>query len=114
MKYKDLDVWRRAVALSVEVFREFSALRDFGFRDQIIRSSLSVPSNIAEGFEKQTNNELIQFLYIAKGSCGELHTQVIIGTKIGYINKQIAPKWLQETKEISVMLGGLIQKRKRF
>ena len=52
MKYKDLDVWRRAVALSVEVFRELSSLKDFGFRDQITRSSLLVPSKIAEGYER--------------------------------------------------------------
>ncbi len=109
-----MDVWRRAVALSVDVYRQLSGLKDFGFRDQITRSGLSVPSNIAEGYERQTNKELIQFLYIAKGSCGELHTQIIIGTKIGYINKQTTKNWLQETKEISSMLGGLINKRKGF
>lgn len=114
MKYKDLEVWRRAVVLSVEVYRELSDLKDFGFRDQITRSGLSVPSNLAEGYERETNKELIRFLYIAKGSCGELHTQIIIGSNIDYINKQTVTKWLQETKELSTMLGGLIVKRKTF
>ena len=60
-----------------------------------------------------TRKELIQFLYIAKGSCGVLKT-LIITKIIGYINKQTAKHWLQETTEISAMLGGLINKRKGF
>ena len=106
MRYKDLEVWRRSVALSVEVYRELSGLNDFGFRDQMTRSGLSVPSNSAEGYERESNKELIRFLYIAKGSCGELHTQTIIGMKIGYLKQDMATKWQQETKEISAMLGG--------
>ncbi|MCB1584312.1 MAG: four helix bundle protein [Xanthomonadales bacterium] len=102
------------MALSVEVYRELSGLNDFGFRDQMTRSGLSVPSNSAEGYERESNKELIRFLYIAKGSCGELHTQTIIGMKIGYLKQDMATKWQQETKEISAMLGGLIKKRKAF
>ena len=59
-----------------------SDLRDFGFRDQITRAGLSVPSNIAEGYERDSNKEVANFLNYAKGSAGELRTQIYIGMKI--------------------------------
>ncbi|MEZ9006725.1 four helix bundle protein [Vibrio sp. 10N.247.311.59] len=72
MRFEDLDVWKRSARLSVEVYRHFKESRDFGFKDQITRSSLSISSNIAEGYERRSNKELINFLSYAKGSCGEL------------------------------------------
>ncbi|MBL4772226.1 MAG: four helix bundle protein [Alcanivoracaceae bacterium] len=79
MSFKNIDVWNKSRNLSVAVYGGMSNLKDFGFKDQITRSSLSVPSNIAEGYERFSNKELIRFLYIAKGSCGELQAQIIIG-----------------------------------
>lgn len=81
MGFKQLDVWRRSLKLSISIYKELSTLKDFGFKDQITRSSLSVPSNIAEGYGRGTNKELIRFLFIAKGSCYELETQILIGKK---------------------------------
>ncbi|AMV31827.1 hypothetical protein VN12_06880 [Pirellula sp. SH-Sr6A] len=66
MNFEDLEVWKRAVALSCEVYRQTSKISDFGFRDQLTRSGLSIPSNIAEGYERQSNKEKSQFLNIAK------------------------------------------------
>jgi len=71
-------------------------LKDFGVRDQITRSSLSVPSNIAEGYERESNKEIANFLNYAKGSAGELRTQIYIGIDIGYIDKQSGKQWLNE------------------
>ena len=85
MSYEDLDVWKRACRLSCEIYTVLSRCRDFGFRDQITRSGLSIPSNIAEGFERGSQKEKRQFLYYAKGSLAELKTQVYIGQRIGYI-----------------------------
>ena len=65
-----------------------SDLRDFGFRDQITRAGLSVPSNIAEGHERESYKEMANFLSYAKGSAGELRTQVYIGMEIGYIDHE--------------------------
>jgi len=83
------------------------SVTDYGFKDQISRSGLSIPSNIAEGVERNSPKETVNFLSYAKGSCGELRTQIYIGMKIGYIAKESGNKWIQETREISAMLVGL-------
>jgi len=114
MRFEDLDVWKRAVRLSVAIYRQLRDLKDFGFKDQITRSGLSVPSNIAEGFERLREKETISFLSYAKGSCGELRCQVYIGIEIGYIPKSIGNQWIDETNQISSMIGALIQTKKKF
>jgi four helix bundle protein len=114
MRFEDLDVWKRAMKLSTDIYRELKNLKDYGFKDQITRSGLSIPSNIAEGFERTSNKESISFLSYAKGSCGELRTQIYIGIDIEYINKDKGQEWLQETNEISAMLNGLIKTRRNF
>lgn len=113
-RFEDLEIWKRSYQLCCKVYGEFSELKDFGFKDQITRSSLSVPSNIAEGFERDSNKEFIRFLYIAKGSCGELRTQLKIALSIGYLNEEIGSKMISETEEISYMLNAFIKKRKQF
>jgi four helix bundle protein len=108
MDFERLEVWQKARALTVQVYQELAACRDYGFKDQITRSALSVPSNIAEGMERGSNKEKCQFLRIAKGSCGELRTQILIGADIGYIRQSSAAAWLEESTRISRMLSGLI------
>jgi four helix bundle protein len=105
-----LDVWKRSARLSVEVYKHFANCKDFGFKDQITRSSLSIPSNIAEGMEKESKKEQSRFLEIAKGSSAELITQVYIGIEIGYIEKQIGLSWKKEIEEILKMIVRLQQK----
>ena len=85
MKFEDLEVWQRAVRLSTEMYKQTQTLKDFGFKDQITRSTLSVPSNIAEGFERESNKETLNFLNYAKASCGELRTQLIIGQEVPFL-----------------------------
>ncbi|WP_258027399.1 four helix bundle protein [Halomonas caseinilytica] len=74
------------------------------------RTGLSVPSNIAEGMTRGTLKDKCRFLLIAKGSCAELRTQIYIGIDIGYIDKAIGHRWIQETREIAAMLSGLVGK----
>jgi len=107
LKFEDLDVWKRSCRVSVGLYRELSALKDFGFRDQITRSGLSVPSNIAEGMERAFPKEKCRYLDIALGSNAELRTQIMIGMEIGYIDRMLGKQWVQETREISAMLAGL-------
>lgn len=107
MNFENLEVWKRACQLSVEIYKAMKELNDFGFKDQITRSSLSVPSNIAEGMVKPSNKEKIRFLHIANGSCVEMRTQIYIGMEIGYIPDETGSAWVQETREISSMLIGL-------
>ena len=110
MDFEKLVVWKRSCALSVDIYKELKDLRDFGFKDQLTRSSLSVPSNIAEGMVKSTAREKVRFLHIANGSCAEMRTQIHIGMRVGYIPVDFGQSWLHETRELSAMLSGLIQR----
>lgn len=114
MQFENLEVWQRAMRLSTEVYSAFKDLRDYGFRDQVTRSSLSISSNIAEGFERGSNKDFIRFLHYAKGSCGELRSQVYIAIKIGYVKNDTGVLWLDETKQLSSMIAGLIKTRASF
>jgi four helix bundle protein len=110
MLYEKLEVWQRSKDLAITVYRELANCRDFGFKDQITRSILSVPSNIAEGCERSSNIEKSRFLDIAKGSIGEFKTQSIIGIEIQYINKLKGKCWLDESEELSKMIASLTRK----
>ena len=107
--FEGLAVWQRSKAIAVEVCRASSSCKDWGFRDQVMRSSVSVPSNIAEGAERNGTKEFILFLGYEKGSLGELRTQVMIGLELGYFESELAQQWITETREISRMLHGLIR-----
>lgn len=107
LRFEDLEVWKRSARLSAEIYKATAELRDFGFRDQITRSGLSVPSNIAEGLERRSAKDGQRYIDIALGSCGELRTQIYIGIEIGYLEKQRGAEWLAQTREISAMLVGL-------
>ncbi|CAG7857896.1 hypothetical protein MCAMS1_02885 [biofilm metagenome] len=111
MRFEDLVVWQRACRLSVTLYKTLNNCKDYGFKDQITRSGLSIPSNIAEGFERDSDKDSIKFLYYAKGSCGELRTQIYIGIEIGLIPKDIGMKWRDEAEQISKMLSALIKSR---
>ncbi|UYM18541.1 four helix bundle protein [Endozoicomonas euniceicola] len=112
MDFEKLDVWKKSARLSAELYKALKELRDFGFRDQITRSGLSVPSNIAEGMSLSSNKQKQHFLSIAKGSCAELRTQIYIGMDIGYIDKKQGRAWLIETREIAAMLSSLMNRIK--
>jgi len=111
--FEDLEVWKRAVKLSADLYRAFAELRDYGFKDQITRAGLSVASNIGEGMERETKADKMRILGIAKSSCGELRTQVFIGIDIKYIDGEVGRRWIEETREISAMLVGLIRSLRR-
>ena len=112
MRCESLDVWKRSCRQSVEVYKAFANSKDFGFKDQITRSALSVASNIAEGMEKDSDKEKVRYIEIAKGSAAELITQIYIGIEINYLKKPIGLSWIKELNEILNMLGGLKNKYK--
>lgn len=111
-RFEDLEVWKKSVRLSIQIYKALKNCKDYGFRDQIQRAAVSVPSNIAEGYERNTNREYIQFLHIAKGSCGELRTQLYIAGKLEIIPKEASQEFIKNTKEISAMLFSLIRTRR--
>lgn len=107
MKCEKLDVWKFAVDLSAEVYTFFAYSRQYGFRDQITRSCLSISSNIAEGMEKESIRENIRFIEIAKGSAAEFITQTIVGKRAAFIESEQANDWIKRTKHILSMLTHL-------
>lgn len=105
--FEDLDVWQRGCRLAVEVFRKFGECKNFTLKDQVQRSALSVPCNVAEGSERGSNKDFAHFLNISKGSCGELRTQLYIARKLEFISKIAFNQLISESKELSAMLEGL-------
>lgn len=80
--FEDLDVWKRGCQLAVEIISDFNNHSNLSLKDQIQRSALSIPSNIAEGAERDSTADYIRFLRYSKGSCGELRTQLYIAQRI--------------------------------
>ena len=110
--FEDLEVWKNAMQLVVAIYAEFKDNKDYGFKDQIQRAAVSIPSNIAEGYERQSNKEFIQFLFIAKGSSGEVQTQLYIAQKLNYLAKDRAKELIDKSKKVSSMTYNLINYRK--
>lgn len=111
-RFEDLEVWQFARELVRDIYRvtrrgELS--KDFGFRDQLQRSALSIMSNIAEGFERKSKKEFVHFLYIAKGSCGELRSQMYAALDLNYINNDEFKVAYQRAEKISKSLAGFIK-----
>ena len=113
-RFEDLEVWKKSAQLCANTFLFFESSKCYDFKSQITRSALSISSNIAEGFERMSDREFIRFLIYAKGSCGELRSQTLIGLKIKYIDRETGNRWIKESIEISSMISGLINTRKKF
>jgi len=109
--FEDLNVWKQARQLTQEVYRLTKTekfRKDFGLRDQIRRATISVMSNIAEGFERGGNQEFVQFLYVAKASCGEVRSQLYVALDQGYATANDSEKLLQLFRRLSGMISNLI------
>ena len=106
-KFEDLEVWKHSLQLSMDLSQTFFNLKDYGFKNQITLTGLSVTSNNVGGWEYESLKESLQFFVPYKDSCGELRTQIHIEMKINSIATETGLRWIQETKEISVMLTGL-------
>ena len=109
MKCKNLGIWKRSSKICSDIYIYFSDFKDYGFKDQITRASLSIASNIAEGIEKNSDKDTIRFLDIARGSVAEVQTQIYIGMNIKYIDKTTGMNWINEYEEISKMITSLIK-----
>jgi four helix bundle protein len=108
-RFEDIICWKKAGELSVDIYSSFSENRDYGFRDQIQRASISVMNNIAEGFERRTDSEFKHFLYVAKGSCGEVRSRLYIARKLKYIDQTQYKQLHVLSSEISKIISGLIK-----
>ena len=106
--YRGLVVWQKAKTLATDVYRLTSSesiKRDFSLVDQMRRSAVSVPSNIAEGDERQSDKDSVRFFHIAKGSLAELATQLEIARDVGYLNTTQVEPLIAQCAELGKMLG---------
>ncbi|HDY88283.1 MAG TPA: four helix bundle protein [bacterium] len=111
-QFEDLDTWQKArefTRIIYEISSSGKFAKDVGLRDQIRRSSVSVLSNISEGFERGGNKEFIHFLSIAKGSCGEIRAQLYIALDQEYITEEVFQNSSDKALELSRMISGFIK-----
>lgn len=108
-RFEDIIAWKKAGQLSFELYEEFKSNRDYGFKDQIQRASVSIMNNISEGFERRTNGEMRYFLFIAKGSSGEVRSMLYLAYKLKYLTENSFRKYYELSIEISKLISGLIK-----
>ncbi|MEO0458812.1 MAG: four helix bundle protein [Cyanobacteria bacterium P01_A01_bin.114] len=111
-RFEDLRVWRQGIELTKQIYHltDYGKLsRDFGLKDQLHRAAVSVPTNIAEGYERRSRKEYIQFLNIAKGSVGEVRSLLTVAIEIGYLTHEDYNPLHSQALELSRMLATQIQ-----
>jgi four helix bundle protein len=112
--FEDLRIWKEAMSLCVDVYHAMKGCKEFALRDQLQKSAVSIPSNIAEGYERQTDKEFVRFLYIAKASSGELRTQIMIAIAVHVIEQEIGDGLINKAKKVSGMIQNLIKARRNY
>jgi len=108
-RFEDLVVWQKAQDFSVLIYKNFSNLKDYSFKDQITKASVSISNNFAEGFDRKTNPDFIRFLYMATSSNSEVRSMLYLSKRLEYLNLDDMKKLVEKTNEISRMIFGLIQ-----
>ncbi|MEO8665093.1 MAG: four helix bundle protein [Ignavibacteria bacterium] len=109
-KFEDIIAWQKSKTLTLEVYKSFKDNKDYSFKNQIQKASVSVMNNIAEGYERKSNKEFKQFLFIAKGSAGEVRTMLHLAKDIEYIDNVQYNNLLELSLCISRMLSNFIKK----
>jgi four helix bundle protein len=115
-KFEDLPVWQESIDLGKEIYLLTSSGRfekDYSFKDQIRKAVISISSNIAEGFERSNNNEFIRFLLIAKGSLGEVRSQLYFAFVLEYINRQSFDNMNSRLELLAKQIGSFISYLKK-
>lgn len=110
--FENLEVWKESCRLSVEMYKMLVSCKDYSFRDQMQRAGISIPSNIAEGAERGSDKDFIRFLHYAKGSAGELRTQLYIAEQVNIISGENRMHLTSKLISISKMLHALIKSLK--
>jgi len=111
-RFEEIDAWKKSRELTREIYRisnQESFAKDFGLRDQIRRASVSIMSNIAEGFERGGDKEFFQFVSLAKGSSGEVRAQLYVALDAGHIDQETFARLSDITIQINRMLAGLMK-----
>ena len=111
-RFEDIQSWQLAKELCIKLYAKFRDSKDYGFKDQILRAAVSIMNNIAEGFERHTKNEFIQFLFIARGSAGEVRSMLYLALELNFITESEFQEFKQECIHISKLIYKLIQSLK--
>ncbi len=107
--FEDIESWKEAREMVKDIYRSFTGIKDYSFRDQMQRASISIMSNIAEGFDRGTNREFIQFLIIARGSVSEMKSLSYAALDIGYIDKINFDQISDRCYRLSNLINGFIR-----
>ena len=110
-QFEDLEIWKESRRLTKEIYRltkREKFWKDFALCGQVQRAATSIMSNIAEGFERGGNQEFTQFLYVAKGSCGEVRSQIYVAIDQGYLSEDEAEELIKSFRRLSSMISNLI------
>ena len=108
-KFEDIIAWKKAQDLAVAIYQGFKESKDYGFKDQIQRASVSISNNIAEGFDRLSDKEFIRFLYIAQASCSEVKSMLYLANRLNYIEDVITKQHVEDANEIGRIIRGLIK-----
>ena len=109
-RFEDLLVWQKAQGLYLELYAKYADSKNFFFRDQLLRAGLSISNNRAEGYERMSDKEFRYFLFVAKGSCGEVRSMLYLAEQQGEIYPEELNDLVNHCLEISKMIGGLIKR----
>ena len=110
--FEDLRVWQKGIELTKRIYiitSKGELSRDFGLKDQLRRAAVSVPTNVAEGFERRSRKEYVNFLNIAKGSAGEVRSLLRVAIEVGYLEQNTYEQLYNQAKELSRMLASQIR-----
>lgn len=111
--FEEIIAWQRAIDLSASIYQRFQTHRDFGFRDQILRASVSVSNNIAEGFDRGSNTQFRYFLNVARSSCNEVRSMVILAERVGYLGKEDVDALRTECMKLNGTILSLIRSMRK-
>jgi four helix bundle protein len=108
-RFEDIIAWQKSQLLARNIYRLFRNCKDYSFRGQIYRAVISISNNIAEGYEKGTNKDYTKFLFIAKGSCGEVRSMIYLAKDLKYISEKNFYIIYEQSVEVSKIIYGIIK-----
>ncbi len=111
-RFEDIEAWQKGRELVEEIYQLSAGgglSKDFGLRDQIRRAAVSIISNIAEGFARQTDKEFVQFLYMAKGSVAEVQSQLYVASDLSYLSQDEFIRLYSKADEVARLISGFIR-----
>lgn len=108
-RFEDLIAWQKSQNFSLQIYLHFRELKDYAFKDQICRASVSISNIIAEGFDRSSNADFIRFLYMATGSVSEVRSMLYLAKRLSYIETAHGQQLIDQSNELSKIVYGLIK-----